>query len=608
MTAEEVLLRLAGILAAGVSAQWLAWRLHLPSILLLLVAGFILGPVTEFVDPDELLGDLLLPLVSVAVAVILFEGGLSLRVRDLLEVGGVVPRLVTVGAGITGFLGALGAHLIIGLDEGVAILAGAILIVTGPTVIVPMLEQIRPVGRVSKILRWEGIVIDPIGATLAVLVFEGVVVGDLGDASSLAIEGIAKTLGAGILIGGGAGFALALLLGRYWIPDALQNAVTLTFVVGVTTVCDTIQDESGLLAAVVMGVVLANQRLATVRHIIYFKENIRVLLLAGLFVVLAARLSFDDVEAVGFEGLIFIALMIVVVRPLSVFASAAGSALSWQERLFLSGIAPRGVVAASVASIFAIGLAEEGINDANQLVPLVFGTVVGTVAVYGVFSPLLARRLGLARSNPQGVVIVGAHEWAREIASVLADNKVSVLLVDSNRPNATAARLAGLSATSANILGEETLHELDLSEKGRILAMTPNDEVNTLAVQRFIEHFGRAEVYQLAPKGSEESEKRSLPREQRGRVLFDARLTYQRLNEAFKVGATVKATPLSEQFTLEDLAAEHGHVVPLFLVSPNGSLSVFATDKRPTGRPGQVVISLRLPPEAALEEPARSDQ
>jgi len=471
LTAEEILLRLAGILAAGVGAQWLAWRLRFPSILLLLVAGFILGPVTGFVDPDELLGDLLLPLVSMAVAVILFEGGLSLRLRDLLDIGGVVPRLVTVGAAITGFLGALGAHVIIGLDEGVAILAGAILVVTGPTVIVPMLEQIRPIGRVSTILRWEGIVIDPIGATLAVLVFEGVVVGDLGDASSLAIEGIAKTLGAGILIGGGAGFLLALLMGRYWIPDSLQNAVTLTFVVGVTTICDTIQEGSGLLAAVVMGVVLANQRLATVRHIIYFKENIRVLLLAGLFVVLAARLSFDDIEAVGFEGLIFIVLMIVVVRPLSVIASTAGSKLSWQERLFLSGVAPRGVVAASVASIFAIGLAEEGIGDANQLVPLVFGTVVGTVAVYGVLSPLLARRLGLARPNPQGVVIVGAHEWAREIARVLTENDVSVLLVDSNRPNATAARLAGLDATSANILGEETFHDLDLSEKGRILAM-----------------------------------------------------------------------------------------------------------------------------------------
>ncbi|HEY5625797.1 MAG TPA: cation:proton antiporter [Dehalococcoidia bacterium] len=608
MTAEEILLRLAGILAAGVGAQWLAWRLRFPSILLLLVAGFILGPVTEFVDPDELLGDLLLPLVSVAVAVILFEGGLSLRVRDLLDIGGVVPRLVTIGAAITGFLGALGAHLIIGLDEGVAILAGAILVVTGPTVIVPMLEQIRPIGRVSTILRWEGIVIDPIGATVAVLVFEGVVVGDLGGASSLAIEGIAKTLGAGILIGGGAGFALALLLGRYWIPDSLQNAVTLTFVVGVTTICDTIQDESGLLAAVVMGVVLANQRLATVRHIIYFKENIRVLLLAGLFVVLAARLSFDDIEAVGFEGLIFIALMIVVVRPLSVFASSAGSALSWQERLFLSGVAPRGVVAASVASIFAIGLAEEGIGDANKLVPLVFGTVVGTVAVYGVLSPLLARRLGLARPNPQGIVIVGAHDWAREIARVLADNDVSVLLVDSNRPNATAARLAGLDATSANILGEETIHELDLSEKGRILAMTPNDEVNTLAVQHFIEHFGRAEVYQLAPKGDVENEKRSVPREQRGRLLFDTALTYQRLDEAFKAGATVKATQLSEQFTLEDLAAHHGQVVPLFLVSPTGAVSVFATDKRPPGRPGQIVISLTMPPESAIEEPARSDR
>ncbi|RLC57733.1 MAG: hypothetical protein DRI30_03740 [Chloroflexi bacterium] len=608
MTAEEILLRLAGVLAAGVGAQWLAWRLRFPSILLLLVAGFILGPVTGFVDPKELFGDLLLPLVSVAVAVILFEGGLSLRLRDLLDIGGVVPRLVTVGAAITGFLGALGAHLIIGLDEGVAILAGAILVVTGPTVIVPMLEQIRPIGRVSTILRWEGIVIDPIGATLAVLVFEGVVVGDLGDASSLAIEGIAKTLGAGILIGGGAGFLLALLMGRYWIPDSLQNAVTLTFVVGVTTICDTIQEGSGLLAAVVMGVVLANQRLATVRHIIYFKENIRVLLLAGLFVVLAARLSFDDIEAVGFEGLIFIVLMIVVVRPLSVIASTAGSKLSWQERLFLSGVAPRGVVAASVASIFAIGLAEEGIGDANQLVPLVFGTVVGTVAVYGVLSPLLARRLGLARPNPQGVVIVGAHEWAREIARVLTENDVSVLLVDSNRPNATAARLAGLDATSANILGEETFHDLDLSEKGRILAMTPNDEVNTLAVQRFIEHFGRAEVYQLAPKGDAESEKRSVPREQRGRVLFDTTLTYQRLDEAFKAGARVKATQLSEQFTLEDLAAQHGNVVPMFLVSPNGAVSVFATDKRPPGRAGQVVISLTMPPESPIEEPARSDR
>lgn len=607
MTAEEVLIRLAGILAAGVCAQWLAWRLRLPSILLLLVAGFILGPVTEFVDPDELLGDLLLPVVSMAVAVILFEGGLSLRLRDLLDIG-VLPRLVTIGAAITGLLGALGAHLILGLDEGVAILAGAILIVTGPTVIVPMLEQIRPIGRVSTILRWEGIVIDPIGAALAVLVFEGVVVGDLGDASSLAIEGIARTLGAGILVGGGAGFALALLLGRYWIPDSLQNAVTLTFVVGVMTICDAIQDESGLLAAVVMGVVLGNQRLATVRHIIYFKENIRVLLLAGLFIVLAARLSFDDIEAVGFEGLIFIALMIVVVRPISVFASTVDSALSWQERLFLSGIAPRGVVAASVASIFAIGLAEEGIGDANQLVPLVFGTVVGTVAVYGVLSPLLARRLGLARPNPQGIVIVGAHEWVREIAAVLAANDVGVMLVDSNRPNTTAARLSGLDATSANILSEETVHELDLSEKGRILAMTPNDEVNTLAVQRFIEHFGRAEVYRLAPKGDDEGEKRSVPREQRGRVLFERGLTHRRLDDAFKAGATVKATPLSEQFTLEDLAAQHGHVVPLFLVSPNGSVSVFATDKRPLGRPGQVVISLMVPPESAIEEPARSDR
>jgi hypothetical protein len=265
-------------------------------------------------------------------------------------------------------------------------------------------------------------------------------------------------------------------------------------------------------------------------------------------------------------------------------------------------------VAASVASIFAIGLAEEGVSDANQLVPLVFGTVVGTVAVYGVFSRLLARRLGLARSNPQGIVIVGAHQWVREIAHVLVQNEVSVLLVDNFRPDATAARLAGLDATNANILDEELHRELDLSEKGRILAMTPNDEVNTLAVQRFIEHFGRAEVYQLAAKGDGEDEKRSASREQPGRVLFEDGLTFQSLDEAFKAGATVRATKLSEQFSLEDLAAQHGHVIPLFLISPSGAVSVFATDKRPPGRPDQVVISLTVPPESPIEEPARGDR
>jgi NhaP-type Na+/H+ or K+/H+ antiporter len=601
LTEEEILIRLAAVLAIGVGAQWLAWRVGLPSILLLLIAGFILGPVTDLLNPDELFGELLTPVISLAVALVLFEGGLSLRLQDIQGISGVVNRLVTLGAAITGILAALGAYFIIGVDEGVAILAGAILIVTGPTVIVPMLEQIRPIGRVSAILRWEGIVIDPIGATLAVLVFEGVVVGDIGEASSRAIEGISLTLVSGILIGGGAGFILALLLGRYLIPDSLQNPVTLASVVGVAAICNSIHDEAGLLAAVVMGIVLTNQRLVNVRHIIYFKENIRVLLLALLFVVLAARLTFDDIEALGFEGLAFIVLMILVVRPLSVFASAAGSSLTWQERLFVSAVAPRGVVAASVASIFALRLGEEGISDADKLVPLTFGVVVGTVTVYGLLSPLLARRLGLAKPNPQGIIIVGAHSWAREIATVLSAQDVNVMLVDSNRPNTAAARLDGLKATNINILGEETMHELDLSDMGRLLAMTPNDEVNTLATQRFIEVFGRAEVYQLSAKG-EEGRKDSVPLEQRGRVLFESGMTYQKLDEAFKSGATVKATSLSEQFTLESLSAQHGEVIPLFLVSPTGVVTVFATDKRPTGRPGQVVVSLTLPTATTTDD------
>lgn len=581
------------MLAVGVGAQWLAWRVGLPSILLLLLAGFVLGPVTEFIHPDELIGEILTPAVSLAVALILFEGGLSLRLRDIQGVSAVVNRLVTLGAGITGLLSALAAHLVLGIDEGVAILAGAILTVTGPTVIIPMLEQIRPVGRVNAILRWEGIVIDPIGATLAVLVFEVVVVGDLGEATDDVVESILLTVGSGVLLGGGAGLLLSVLIGRYLIPDSLQNPVTLACVVGVAAASNVIQDEAGLLAAVVMGVVMTNQRLVNVRHIIYFKENIRVLLLALLFVVLAARLEFDDIEALGFEGLIFIALVILVIRPIAVFASAAGSALTWQERAFLAAMAPRGVVAASVASIFALRLGEEGIADGGQLVPLVFGVVVATVAVYGLLSPLAARRLGLAKPNPQGVLIVGAHDWAQEIAQVLQGQGVQVLLADSNRPNATAARLSGLTAVNINVLAEDTMHELDLSEMGRLLALTPNDEVNALATQRFGEVFGRAEVYQLAPKG-DEARTEAVAAEQRGRLLFQGGLTYQKLSEAFEAGATVKATSLSDKFTLEDLGRD-GKTIPLFLVSPGGVLTVFAPDKLPTARPGMTVISLTLP-------------
>ena len=326
---EDILIKLAAIVVVGVGAQWLAWRFRIPSILLLLLAGIFIGPITEFVNPDELLGDLLIPIVTLSVGLILFEGGLTLRFADLPGVAGVVRNLITVGAAVTWAIGTLFAWLLFDIDLSLAILFGAIIIVTGPTVIGPLLDHVRPTGRLGPILRWEGIVIDPIGAVLAVLVFEALLHDQLDEAAIDTVLAIVATVGIGTAIGLlGAGIMVHFLR-RYWIPDALQNPVTLMLVIAAITVADELKSESGLLAATVMGIALANQRLVNVHHIVEFKENLRVLIIGGIFVILAAGLTIEDITDFGIERAAFLAILILVARPLAVFVSTLRSSLNW---------------------------------------------------------------------------------------------------------------------------------------------------------------------------------------------------------------------------------------------------------------------------------------
>ncbi len=265
---EHLLVGLAGIIILGIGAQWLAWRLRLPSILLLLLFGFAAGPATGFLDPDALLGDLLPPVVSLSVAVILFEGGLSLSFTELRQIGTVVRNLVSVGALVTWLVTAGAAHFILDLSAALAVLLGAILVVTGPTVIVPLLRHVRPVGPVNSILKWEGILIDPIGAMLAVLVFEAILAGGFQEATTLALTGVLNTVVIGGVNGVLGAMVLTFLLKRYWIPDFLHNAFSLMVVVGAFTASNVMQAESGLLAVIVMGMTLANQKMITVKHIV----------------------------------------------------------------------------------------------------------------------------------------------------------------------------------------------------------------------------------------------------------------------------------------------------------------------------------------------------
>ena len=591
---------LASILVLGVCAQWLAWRFRLPSILLLLLFGFAAGPVTGFLDPDALLGDLLVPVVALSVAVILFEGGLSLRVAELPKVGRVVRRLISLGVLVTWLLGAAAAYLILGLDPGLAVLLGAILVVTGPTVIGPLLRLVRPTGPVGAALKWEGILIDPIGAVLAVLVFEAILAGGFREATAAAAAGLVKTALAGSAVGLLGAGAMVLLLKRYWIPDPLQNPVTLMLVVAAFAASNALQAESGLLAVTVMGVALANQKAVTVKHIIAFKENLRVLLISSLFILLAARLRVQDVTGFGMESLAFLGVLMLVARPAAVALSALGSPLNRRERLFLAWMAPRGIVAAAVSSVFALRLAEAGYPGAQRLVPLTFMVIVATVAVYGLTAVPVARWLRVAKPNPQGVLMVGAHAWARAMARALREAGYPVLLVDANWANVSAARMEGLPVFYGNILSETIPQELDLDGIGRLLALTSNDEVNSLAALHFVELFGRGEVYQLAPASETDRGREGVSRHLRGRVLFGPQVTHTELSTRFAAGAFVKKTALTPEFDYKAFRERYGgKALPLFLIRETGELEVFAADNPPSPVPGQTLIACVPPPPGA---------
>ncbi len=599
---EYLIYYLAAVPLLGIVAQWLAWRLRLPSILLLLVFGVGLGYLVRHLAGPELAGHelipekFLFPIVSLSVAVILFEGGLTLRLGELKEAGGGVVRLVTVGALVTWVLTALAAAGLFGLNVEIAALIGAVLVVTGPTVVAPLLRHIRPSRKIGSIVKWEGIVIDPIGAVLAVLVFEAVLAGGMRQAAHETALVLGKTLVFGVLIGLVTAFVLVQLLKRYWIPDFLHSPAFLAAALAGFAVANFLQHESGLVTVTVMGVVLANQKAVPVKHIIEFKENLQVLLISALFIVLGSRIEVASFIDLGWQGLAFVAVLIVLVRPISVWLATFGSDLNLRERWFLSFLAPRGIVAAAVSSVFALKLIESGDYStalSDKLVTITFLVIVGSVAVYGLVAAPLARWLKLAEPNPQGILFVGAEPWVRQIAKLLQDEGFQVLLVDTNYSHVAAARMEGLPAHCASILAEYVHEDLDLAGVGKLLAMTPNDHVNTLAVHEFAHLFGRANVYQLPPWEPGGERRQAVADHLRGRLLFGEGLHHDKLANLMRHGGQLKRTNLTEEFTFEHFQEKHGDsAVVLFLIDDSGQLTIRTDEDAEDPAPGQSVIAL----------------
>lgn len=599
---DPIPLTLATILLAGVGAQWLAWWLRLPAILPLLAVGLIAGPVTGWLDPDALFGSLLFPMVSLGVAIILFEGALTLRFAEIRGQARVVRNLISFGALANGLIIALAARLCADLPWSLALLFGALVTVTGPTVVVPLLRSVRPERKIANILRWEGILIDPIGALLAVLVFEFTVSEQ--HQHTLLMFGV--TVIAGILLGLAGAWLLATLLRRQWLPDYLHRVASLALVLGVFTLSNALAAESGLLAVTVMGLRLANSRDLVIDDILDFKETLTLLLISVLFIVLASRIDAGAFAGIGWGAVGVLLAVLGVARPAAVWLAAVGSDLDWRRKAVLAWIAPRGIVAAAVSALFALQLERLGYTEARTLAALTFLVIVVTVTLQSLTAKTVVRRLGVAAPPPRGVLIVGGNPVARAIAQALHERDIPVILADSAWENIRAARMAGIPVYHGNVLSEHADTHLDLTGIGTLLAMSRWPERNTLAGLYYRPLFGTNHVYTLRLDEERDGANRArmIP-SYRIPPLFSERITLARLQTGLDRGYAIRATALTANFDFTAFCEKwDDRAIPLFALDPKGILWVFSTGEPPQPSPGWTLISLMPPTDTGRSSSA----
>ncbi|HKI65292.1 MAG TPA: cation:proton antiporter [Burkholderiales bacterium] len=591
-------LLIAGLLLLGSAAQWLAWRFKLPAILFLLLLGLLLGPLTGAFDPDAMFGELLLPFVSLAVAVILFEGSLTLRFGEIRGLGPAILRLISIGAAVTVAILSWAGHVLAGLDWPIALLFGAVVSVTGPTVIVPMLRSVRPNERISNILRWEGIIIDPLGALLAVLMFELIVSGESSGESHHWL-----VFGQTVVVGAACGYGAARLLGyalrRHLVPEYLQNLGALTLVLASFAVANAIRDESGLLAVTVMGIVLANQKGLQMDDILDFKEHLSTLLITLLFIVLAARLAgpIPLITVAGGIGVLLVAQL--VARPAAVLASTLFSSVTWRERALLAWIAPRGIVAAAVSALFALRLQQLGVPGGDKLVPLTFLMIIGTVLIQSASAGRLARWLKVADPDPNGVLIIGSDRLARTVAKALADLKLPVVIADEDWAGIREARMRGMRTFFGNPVSEHADRNLDLVGIGRLLALSTRRELNSLACVRYRPEFGanRVVTLRLLPSEGGEGSRTDFAQQLAAPQLLGEQVTRAQLEALLNKGWRLKATKLSEDFGYEEFLAKRGEgVLVPFALNERGQLRVATDSYLIEPKPGWTVVAF-VPPE-----------
>lgn len=584
------MVELAGIIILGILAQWVAWRLKLPAILPLILIGLFVGPVStlltdngeKWIEPiwngekGLFPGEGLYYFVSLAISIILFEGGLTLKRSEIANIGPVITKLITLGSLVTFFGAGMAAHLIFDLSWQVSFLISGLIIVTGPTVITPILRNIPLKKDVSAVLKWEGILIDPIGALVAVLVFEFISVGEGQAYTQTALIEFGKILLFGITFGFTFAHALAFAIKKNFIPHYLLNVVSLSVVLLVFVQSDLFAHESGLLAVVVMGLVLGNINLPNIKELLYFKESLSILLISILFILLAANINIQELELIfNWQMVVLLAIIVFVIRPLGVFLSTAGSDLEFKERLFISWVGPRGIVAAGIASLFGSKLLANGEPGAEYITPVVFTVVLGTVLLNATTARLFAKLVGVFLTKSEGILIIGASKASRLIAGYLHKNKRHVVLIDNNQSNIDKATKMGLEAMTANIYSDSLTDNIELNDMGYLMALTGNSDINLFAIKKFKDQFGENGSFRLV-SGDEMNDPKTNPKE----GLFSHTDDFIKLTEASRLFPSIHEVDVKDKEHYEgliEITKSEKNMVPIFLKSEDGDLKIISS-------------------------------
>ncbi|SDE17724.1 cation:proton antiporter [Limimaricola pyoseonensis] len=587
--------------AIGVGSQWLAWRLRMPAIVLMLAAGLLIGPVFELFDPDRDIGPLVKPMISIAVAIILFEGGLTLNVRSLRDVGRGVGRLVFIGAPLGWLLSTLALRYGAGLSWESSAVFGGIMIVTGPTVIAPLLRTARLSRRPAALLQWEAIVNDPLGALAAVLAFEVVLVLRTATAVGSAVWELAVGIAVALVLGIAGALIVAWGFRKGRVPEFMKVPVLFALLLAVFAVSDTMLHESGLLAVTVMGIGIANADLASYAELRRFKEHATILLVSGVFILLAAAIEFETLAGLDWRAVVFVLAVVLVVRPLTVYLSLMGAGVPWREQLLVALTGPRGVVLVAVAGLFGERLAALGVPDGDKIAPLAFVLVAVTVVVHGFTLAPFARSLRLSGATVPGVLLIGGSRWTRGLAEALRKVDVPVLIADPNHNNLRTARGEGLPTYSGDILSESAEHWLELVSYDIVVAATENDAYNTLVATDLGPEFGRDNVYQIARQKGE-SARHALSNSLTGRP-FGPDETHDGLERLMREGWTFRVTRLTEEYTLKEWRAKRPHAKVIARVGPQGSTEFICKDEEIRAAPGVRIVSMLPPGEEKGTDP-----